>query len=220
MHRLRKEDQMDTRPRLLREEGNIDEALERNPYRSEPWKPRTKWLSQVQYAMCEQFGLYANDDAYEIAKRQLYLVPCLATKADILRGTDCFAIHIDPATGRRTIATIDIASSDLKLDRKDVKSDLVVTPTGIYVHPDMDVAGVRGLYSNPGTRKIDDPHVRERRYKTGYALAEILKYKMTLSPGLPHFRLPGEYVSSSLDTVSTRRRLGSLMHLWRRQKQL
>ncbi len=83
------------------------------------------------------------------------------------------------------------------------KADLLYTPNGVYVHPDLPI----GLeFTDKSSRKIDAQRVNERRTKAAHAMTEIIRYRKA-HPELPMFRFPEQKhfsVSSAQHRANTR----------------
>ncbi len=200
----------DKRDRRVKDEEIIDEALMWNPYSKEPWKPKTKWLSNVLFGLQEEFGLFEENVNYEKMQQYLYLVPCVTTKADNLRGTDCLAVYIDPETGERTVVTIDLSLNVEEKLYQGFSADLLVSPRGAYVHSDCNLRELQDLYTVKGNRKLDADKAKERRIQIGNAIARILKRKIREKEEghrLHHFRLPGEKMFVQKTVTHTQGRL-------------
>lgn len=159
----------------VKEAKAIEDALLRNPYREKPWEPGTLWLGDIYDVVYRE--LHLADVAEDEARQALIPVPCLGEAMDLRYGVDFLFLYTDPRTKQSAMVTADITKDvENKLERG-FKADVLVTPRGIYVNPDLPVPSLQELY-NEKQQGIIKLERADRRRSVGKVLAEILQYKL------------------------------------------
>ncbi|TSC80626.1 MAG: hypothetical protein G01um101425_280 [Candidatus Peregrinibacteria bacterium Gr01-1014_25] len=199
----------------LPEREAIDDAMATSPYAGRPWDPDAEWLADVTDVTSRQLKLDAIP--VEEAQRCIAAVPCIGRALDVRYGVDCFVRYVHPETGREAIVTLDLTTDVQRKLTEGFKADILITPEGAYLHPDLvDAPRLRVVVDDieHGAGLIDAAHARDRRVRIGTAIGQILEWK-THMPETERCRLrmPNERKAGG----TTRQRLASVDRTIRRR---
>jgi len=204
MQRMCEAERVDPRDHYHKNQEYLQEVREQDPYKEKAWDPGSEWLADIQVVLMEEFHL---DSSGFVATGEwpIRMMPCVGTRADILRGTDCVVEFHDPVDGSSVAVTIDVTSNLENKAQGGVKADVVVSPQGALIHKDFELSGARQFCVDPRTLKIDHPQRNERRKLIAKAIAEIIRFRKA-HRDIPIFRTPRNRPEEGYDPNRQRRR--------------